>query len=105
VSFENVSQPKEDIMADLTPAQVQEERERVRTALASRATGKCPRCGTPDFTLLDGFVILPLSPRSNRAVLGGKTVSCAATACVKCGFVGLHSLTHLGIAVPAAMPH
>ena len=92
-------------MADLTPAQLQDEREKVRTLLSSRVTGKCPRCGTADFTLLDGYVILPLSPKSNRAILGGKTVSCAATACVKCGYVSLHSLTHLGIAVPAPAPH
>lgn len=92
-------------MADLTPAQNQDEREKVRTALSSRVTGKCPRCGTADFTLLDGYMILPLSPRSNRAVLGGKSVSCAATACVKCGFVSLHSLTHLGIAVSAPTAH
>jgi ribosomal protein L37E len=92
-------------MADLTPAQMQDEREKVRGTLASRVTAKCPRCGTMEFTLLDGYVILPLSPKSNRAVLGGKTVSCAATACVKCGYVSLHSLTHLGIAVPAPMAH
>src|SRR4051794_7377181 len=62
-------------MADLNPAQVQDERERVRATLATRATGKCPRCNGADFTLLDGFLILPLSPRSNRAVLGGKTLT------------------------------
>ncbi len=49
-------------MADLNPAQMQDEREKVRTALASRVTGKCPRCGTMEFTLLDGYFIFPLSP-------------------------------------------
>jgi hypothetical protein len=92
-------------MADLNPVQMQDEREKVRTALASRITGKCPRCGTMEFTLLDGYFIFPMSPRSNRAVLGGKSLSCAATACVKCGFVSMHSLTHLGIAVAAPTPH
>jgi hypothetical protein len=92
-------------MADLTPAQVQDERERVRTALAGKATGKCPRCNGGDFTLLDGFLILPLSPRSNRAVLGGKTLTCAATACRNCGYVSMHSLQHLGIPTAPAVPH
>jgi hypothetical protein len=91
-------------MADLTPAQIQDERERIRTALASRATGRCPRCSNTDFTLLDGFIILPLSPRSNRAVLGGKTLSCAVTACRTCGYIAMHSLTHLGV-MPAGAAH
>jgi hypothetical protein len=89
-------------MADLTPAQAQEERERVRAALASRGSNRCPCCGHAESMLLDGYIILSLSPRSNRAVLGGKTVSCAATACTKYGYVAVHSLTHLGLPVAAA---
>jgi ribosomal protein S27AE len=53
----------------------------------------CPRCGHEDFSLLDGYVSLPL-----QATLSGgpaDSIQSVATACDRCGYLALHALNAL----------
>jgi hypothetical protein len=50
----------------------------------------CPRCGHDDFSLVDGYVSLPL-----QATLAGgpaSSLQTVATACERCGYIALHAL-------------
>ena len=58
----------------------------------------CARCGEQNFSLLDGFVSLPLSQElSNNVIIGGPSVPCAVVACSTCGHIDFHALGALGL--------
>lgn len=62
------------------------------------ATQPCNRCGQPNFSLLDGFVNLPLNQEiSGNVVIGGPSVPCAVLACNNCGNLSYHALGALGM--------
>jgi hypothetical protein len=61
----------------------------------------CVRCGLQNFSLLDGFVSLPLTQEiSNNVLLGGPNVPCAVVACTNCGHIDFHALGALGLLKP-----
>lgn len=58
----------------------------------------CPRCGSKQFTLLDGYFIQPIqSPISRSFVIGGPAVPSIVTACNNCGFISQHAIGVLGL--------
>jgi hypothetical protein len=65
---------------------------------AKGALKPCARCGQQKFSLLDGFVSLPLSQEiSNNVVIGGPSVPCAVVACSNCGHIDFYALGALGL--------
>jgi hypothetical protein len=66
--------------------------------VAKDAVLPCARCGQQNFSLLNGFVSLPLSKEvSNNVVIGGPSVPCAVIACCNCGHIFFHALGALGL--------
>ena len=62
------------------------------------ATKPCQRCGQPSFSLLDGFVNLPLTEEiSSNVIIGGPSVPCAVLGCNNCGNLSFHALGALGM--------
>jgi len=62
------------------------------------AVQPCPRCAQPNFSLLDGFINLPLSQEvSGNIIIGGPQVPCAVVACNNCGNLSYHALGALGM--------
>jgi len=58
----------------------------------------CQRCGKQNFSLLDGFVNLPLSQEiSGNVIIGGPSVPCAVIACNNCGNLSYHALGAIGM--------
>jgi len=58
----------------------------------------CSRCGHKNFSLLDGFINLPLTQEvSGNMIIGGPQVPCAVTACNNCGNLNYHALGALGL--------
>lgn len=58
----------------------------------------CARCGQQNFSLLDGFVSLPLTQEvSTNVVIGGPSVPCVIIACSNCGHINFHALGALGL--------
>jgi hypothetical protein len=72
--------------------------ERVKARLQERGVaGSCPRCGTPEFTVVGNGILKPaLQDLSESTTLGGSTIPTLVTVCVKCGFLSLHALGMLG---------
>ena len=63
-----------------------------------KATLPCQRWGKSDFSVLDGFINLPLNQEINgNVVIGGPTIPCAAIACNNCGNLSYHALGALGM--------
>ncbi len=58
----------------------------------------CHRCGKNQFTVLDGFSIIPLQEDSNARglVVGGPNVPVALIVCNNCGAITQHALGALG---------
>lgn len=74
----------------------------VRRRVAARleelgAVLPCPRCGTQEFGLLDGYVNLQMQPTVTAVALGGLAMPAVATVCKQCGWVALHALAVLGL--------
>lgn len=62
------------------------------------ATLPCQRCGKSSFSVLDGFINLPLNQEINGGItLGGPTIPCAAIACNNCGHLSYHALGAIGM--------
>lgn len=62
------------------------------------ALNPCSRCGQDKFSLLDGFINLPLTQEvSGNVIIGGPQVPCAVTACNNCGNLTYHALGALGL--------
>ena len=58
----------------------------------------CQRCGQSNFSVLDGFVNLPLSEEiSGNVIIGGPSIPCAVIACNNCGNLSYHALGALGM--------
>lgn len=57
----------------------------------------CPRCGNPEFTLLDGYSLQLIQQELGRIVVGGPNVPLITTVCTQCGFVSQHALGALGL--------
>jgi ribosomal protein L37E len=58
----------------------------------------CQRCGHKNFSVLDGFINLPLSKEiSGNVIVGGPSVPCAVIACNNCGNLSNHALGALGM--------
>ncbi|WAC02147.1 hypothetical protein N7U66_20620 [Lacinutrix neustonica] len=58
----------------------------------------CGRCGQSKFSVLDGFVNLPLSEEINgNMVIGGPSIPCAVIACNNCGNLSYHALGAIGM--------
>jgi hypothetical protein len=81
-------------MQDLT----QEQKDKIIKALADRGvTLPCPRCGTYDFTLLDGYLNQIIQTEPAGIVLGGRTIPSVVVACNRCGYLSQHALGILGL--------
>ena len=76
-----------------------EVKDKIAQKLAERgAVQACPRCGHPNFSLLDGFINLPLNKEvTGDVIIGGPQVPCAVVGCNNCGNLSYHALGALGM--------
>jgi hypothetical protein len=80
------------------PGLTQEQKDKIVAKLVERGVRlPCPRCGNPNFTLLDGYFTQPVSTEIGTLVLGGPTVPSIVTACTQCGYLSQHALGALGL--------
>ena len=80
------------------PEWSQEQKETIVRALMEKgARLPCPRCGNPNFTLLDGFFNQPIHPELGNIMLGGPSIPSVVTVCTRCGFMSQHALGALGL--------
>ena len=77
----------------------EEQYNKINAILTERkAVLPCPRCGNTYFSLLHGFVSLPVqNPTAENAVNGGPAIPCVVTVCNNCGFLSNHALGVLGL--------
>ena len=75
------------------------EKERIAAFVRARCKRPCPRCNTVSFTLVDGYVNLPIDKEAGP-LNTSLSMPCAALICDYCGAVFLHALSSLG-----PMPH
>ena len=59
--------------------------------------GPCPICGTTDWKLASGFVVLKVEARVRGMAFGGPAIPCAAIVCKNCGNTHLMNLVVLGL--------
>jgi predicted RNA-binding Zn-ribbon protein involved in translation (DUF1610 family) len=57
----------------------------------------CPRCGNPNFILIDGYFNQFIQPDMKDINLGGPSIPSVIIACNKCGFLSQHALGVLGL--------
>ena len=75
-----------------------DERKRIVDALESRgAKAPCPRCGNPNFVLVDGYFAHSLQHSLQGFVIGGPAVPVAVVACQRCGWLAEHAIGVLGL--------
>lgn len=80
------------------PEWSQEQKERIaKTLTEAGAQLPCPRCGNPNFTLLDGFFNQPIQAELGDIVLGGPNIPSVLTVCTRCGFISQHAAGALGL--------
>lgn len=75
-------------------------KERIVQAIKEKgALNPCMRCGHPNFSLLDGFVNIPLAQEilEGIVILSGTQVPCAIVICDNCGNISYHALGALGL--------
>ena len=84
-----------ETQSQLTP----EQRRAIADALVEKgATLACPRCGTKQFSIADGFVFNSLQPGLQPTfTLGGPFVPSVLVLCEHCGYVVQHALGALGL--------
>jgi hypothetical protein len=77
----------------------EQQKQRIIQELEKRGANRpCPRCGNNHFTLLDGYIIQPLTRGPSVAiVIGGPSIPSIVTACTQCGFLSQHALGALGL--------
>lgn len=77
----------------------QQTKEKIAKKLQEKGALKpCERCGQNNFTVLDGFVYIPLAQQlSGDIIIGGPQVPCAAVVCTNCGNISNHALGALGL--------
>ncbi len=81
-------------MSGLSQAQQQE----IIAALQSRGVRlPCPRCGSSQFEVLDGYFNQTAQPHLQGLVIGGPSVPSAVVVCNHCGFMSQHALGVLGL--------
>ena len=56
------------------------------------ATLPCPRCGTGNFTIIDGYGYQTLQDAPKDFVIGGKGIPTVIVACNNCGNLAFHAL-------------
>jgi len=76
----------------------QEEKDKIVQALKDKgATRACPRCGEPNFTLIDGYFSHFLQRQLGGMTIGGPSIPTAVVACSRCGWLAEHALGGLGL--------
>jgi len=77
----------------------QSAKEKIKSKIEAIGGSKaCARCGHTNFSILDGFVNIPLSQEiSGNIIIGGPQVPCAVIACNQCGNLNLHAIGALGL--------
>lgn len=77
----------------------QEIKNKIANELTKRGVNtSCHRCNHSNFTLLDGFINLPLTKEiSGNVIIGGPQVPCAVVVCNNCGNLSYHALGALGM--------
>ena len=65
----------------------------IEALVKAGADRPCPRCGHPDFNLLDGYVGQPL--QAKLAEGPSSSISTVATICERCGYLSQHVLNVL----------
>jgi predicted nucleic-acid-binding Zn-ribbon protein len=72
--------------------------ERIISKLTERkALLACPRCGSKEFSLENGFVLHTLAPTTSIIALGTPAIPVAVVICQNCGFISEHALGALGL--------
>jgi hypothetical protein len=76
-----------------------EKREQIGRALEARGVGQCPACGGMGFQVADGYTPLVLVPEATEMAIDERTVivPTVTTACLRCGHIGQHLLSALGV--------
>lgn len=71
----------------------------VRILVEKGVNKPCSRCNHTSFSILDGFINLPLSDEviSGSIIIGGTNVPCAIVACNNCGHLSYHAIGALGM--------
>jgi len=68
----------------------------INTLQARGAKLPCPRCGTNNFTLLDGYFTQPVQ-QDLKAFSVGPSVPSVVVICNQCGYMSQHALGALGL--------
>jgi hypothetical protein len=83
----------------------EEMKHRVASALATKGVRMpCPRCGTNAWTLVDGFLVHPLTDDVNQIIIGGRSLPTVALVCNHCGYVTEYAAVLLGVLEPFPDP-
>jgi len=70
----------------------------VADAIQSRGVNlPCPRCGSKEFSIEDGFTFLTMQKDLSNIVLGGSGIPAAVVTCQRCSHITLHALGTLGL--------
>lgn len=76
-----------------------ETKEKIAKAIQEKgALMPCQRCGKTNFSVLDGFVSVPLAQQIyGGIVIGGPQVPTAVIVCDNCGNLNYHAIGALGL--------
>lgn len=70
-----------------------EEKQKIYEAIKKKAILPCPRCGTKNFTLLDGYFNQGILQKlTSDLTIGGPTVPSVVVLCSNCGYMSQHAL-------------
>lgn len=76
----------------------QHERDRIIEVLHEKGVRlPCPRCGTTDFQLADGYFNQPVQTDVSSMQLGGPSIPSVVVVCRNCGYISQHALGALGM--------
>jgi predicted nucleic-acid-binding Zn-ribbon protein len=76
------------------PATLPTRQELTDALVKAGATFPCPRCGNPNFALIESAALPTLGPNT---VDLGRTIPVAVVACTKCGYLSQHAYGVLGL--------
>ena len=75
-----------------------QKKEIIRILESKGAILPCPRCGSQNFTLIDGYFNHPLQKSlSNSLIIGGPSIPSIGVVCNKCGFIAYHAIGVIGL--------
>ena len=57
----------------------------------------CPRCGNNNFTLIEGYSLIPLQKDVGTTIIGGPSIPTVVVICTKCGFINQHAMGAFGL--------